>query len=352
MNNLVILQKPAHLRHRTASLVLCIVIINCMLSALTGCNSKKLALSSPISVTDYKLNTYVQIDSYTNVNKNVLSDALGLCDYYEHIFSRTLETSELYKVNTQQTTAISDELYELIELGLYYSQLSYGAFDITIGSVSRLWDFNTDTPDVPDSSAIADALAYVDYTKVSLSTDNDGTHHISIPDGYCLDLGAIAKGYIADELAKMCEGRCTGALLNFGGNVYVVGQKPDGSLFRVGVRDPKDTGSSLAVISMGQGTVVTSGVYERCFEKDGVFYHHILDPETGLPAETDLTSATIVGQSSMDADAMATALIVMGREKALAFCEEHQVEAMFIDGEDNVTCTSGFVEKYALQVQK
>ena len=196
MNNLVILQKPAHLRHRTASLVLCIVIINCMLSALTGCNSKKLALSSPISVTDYKLNTYVQIDSYTNVNKNVLSDALGLCDYYEHIFSRTLETSELYKVNTQQTTAISDELYELIELGLYYSQLSYGTFDITIGSVSRLWDFNTDTPDVPDSSAIADALAYVDYTKVSLSTDNDGTHHISIPDGYCLDLGAIAYSLI------------------------------------------------------------------------------------------------------------------------------------------------------------
>ena len=87
-----------------------------------------------------------------------------------------------------------------IELGLYYSQLSYGAFDITIGSVSRLWDFNTDTPDVPDSSAIADALAYVDYTKVSLSTDNDGTHHISIPDGYCLDLGAIAKGYIADKI--------------------------------------------------------------------------------------------------------------------------------------------------------
>ena len=200
MNNLVILQKPAHLRHRTASLVLCIVIINCMLSALTGCYSKKLALSSPISVTDYKLNTYVQIDSYTNVNKNVLSDALGLCDYYEHIFSRTLETSELYKVNTQQTTAISDELYELIELGLYYSQLSYGAFDITIGSVSRLWDFNTDTPDVPDSSAITDALAYVDYTKVSLSTDNDGTHHISIPDGYCLDLGAIAKGYIAAKI--------------------------------------------------------------------------------------------------------------------------------------------------------
>ena len=229
MNNLVILQKPAHLRHRTASLVLCIVIINCMLSTLTGCNSKKLALSSPISVTDYKLNTYVQIDSYTNVNKNVLSDALGLCDYYEHIFSRTLETSELYKVNTQQTTAISDELYELIELGLYYSQLSYGAFDITIGSVSRLWDFNTDTPDVPDSSAITDALAYVDYTKVSLSTDNDGTHHISIPDGYCLDLGAIAKGYIADKIkAYLIDNGVERAIINLGGNVLCIGQKRNG----------------------------------------------------------------------------------------------------------------------------
>ena len=239
MYNLVILQKPAHLRHRTASLVLYIVIINCMLSALTGCNSKKLALSSPISVTDYKLNTYVQIDSYTNVNKNVLSDALGLCDYYEHIFSRTLETSELYKVNTQQTTAISDELYELIELGLYYSQLSYGAFDITIGSVSRLWDFNTDTPDVPDSSAIADALAYVDYTKVSLSTDNDGTHHISIPDGYCLDLGAIAKGYIADKIkAYLIDNGVERAIINLGGNVLCVGEKSLDNPFLIGIKKP------------------------------------------------------------------------------------------------------------------
>ena len=256
MNNLVILQKPAHLRHRTASLVLCIVIINCMLSALTGCNSKKLALSSPISVTDYKLNTYVQIDSYTNVNKNVLSDALGLCDYYEHIFSRTLETSELYKVNTQQTTAISDELYELIELGLYYSQLSYGAFDITIGSVSRLWDFNTDTPDVPDSSAIADALAYVDYTKVSLSTDNDGTHHISIPDGYCLDLGAIAKGYIADKIkAYLIDNGVERAIINLGGNVLCIGQKRNGSDFNIAA------GSFVAfIIALLGGNVVVQGI--------------------------------------------------------------------------------------------
>lgn len=116
-------------------------------------------------------------------------------------------------------------------------------------------------------------------------------NQVTLPAGMQIDLGGIAKGYIADELAKMCENRSHGALLNFGGNVYVTGAKPDGSLYRVGVRDPKNTASSLAVISMGPGTVVTSGVYERCFEKDGVFYHHILDPQTGLPAQTGLTSA-------------------------------------------------------------
>lgn len=334
MNNLVILQKTAHLRHRTASLVLCIVIINYMLSALTGCNSKKLALSSPISVTDYKLNTYVQIDSYTNVNKNVLSDALGLCDYYEHIFSRTLETSELYKVNTQQTTAISDELYELIELGLYYSQLSYGAFDITIGSVSRLWDFNTDTPDVPDSSAITDALAYVDYTKVSLSTDNDGTHHISIPDGYCLDLGAIAKGYIADKIkAYLIDNGVERAIINLGGNVLCIGQKRNGSDFNIAVKKPfTETGEYMEVLHINDYSVVSSGTYERYFySDDGTFYHHILNPATGYPYDNNLCDVTIISSESTVGDCLSTTCFVLGLDDGMKLINSLEgIEAVFM----------------------
>lgn len=105
-----------------------------------------------------------------------------LCDYYEHIFSRTLSTSELYRVNNQETDTISDELYELIQTGLEYSRMSDGAFDITIGSVSELWDFTTDTPSVPDDTHLKMQLSYVDYIKVTLTTDSDGTHHISMPD--------------------------------------------------------------------------------------------------------------------------------------------------------------------------
>ena len=345
MNNLVILQKPAHLRHRTASLVLCIVIINCMLSALTGCNSKKLALSSPISVTDYKLNTYVQIDSYTNVNKNVLSDALGLCDYYEHIFSRTLETSELYKVNTQQTTAISDELYELIELGLYYSQLSYGAFDITIGSVSRLWDFNTDTPDVPDSSAITDALAYVDYTKVSLSTDNDGTHHISIPDGYCLDLGAIAKGYIADKIkAYLIDNGVERAIINLGGNVLCVGEKSLDNPFLIGIKKPFSEDSvPLVTLRLNNKSAVSSGNYERYFYQDGKLYHHILNPSTGYPYDNGLSDVTIISDASVTGDCLSTTCFALGADKGLELIESLSgIEAMFVMSDGTIKYSSGF----------
>ena len=345
MNNLVILQKPAHLRHRTASLVLCIVIINCMLSALTGCNSKKLALSSPISVTDYKLNTYVQIDSYTNVNKNVLSDALGLCDYYEHIFSRTLETSELYKVNTQQTTAISDELYELIELGLYYSQLSYGTFDITIGSVSRLWDFNTDTPDVPDSSAIADALAYVDYTKVSLSTDNDGTHHISIPDGYCLDLGAIAKGYIADKIkAYLIDNGVERAIINLGGNVLCVGEKSSDNPFLIGIKKPFSEDSvPLVTLRLNNKSAVSSGNYERYFYQDGKLYHHILNPSTGYPYDNGLSDVTIISDASVTGDCLSTTCFALGADKGLELIESLSgIEAMFVMSDGTIKYSSGF----------
>ena len=327
-------------------------LLPCMLLSmlcLGGCSGKQ----EPVSKTGFLFDTVVTITLYGSDRdqEELLEECFRKGEAYEQLFSRTIETSEISRINQAkgEPVTVSDDTRELIEKGLYYSELSGGAFDITIAPVSSLWDFKSADPSVPDADAISRAVQAVDYHTVHI----DGNQvWLENPDA-ALDLGGIAKGFIADRLKEfLVSNGVSSGIINLGGNVLTIGQKPDGSLFRVGVRDPKDTGSSLAVISMGPGTVVTSGVYERCFEKDGVFYHHILDPETGLPAETDLTSATIVGQSSMDADAMATALIVMGREKALAFCEEHQVEAMFIDGEDNVTCTSGFAEKYALQAQK
>ena len=182
--------------------ILVILILGFLLAA---CQKPAVTLTTPESVNGFKLNTFVQIDSYSGIPKKTLNEALNLCDYYENIFSRTKEDSELSRVNSNQTTDISKELYELISAGLEYAALSNGAFDITIGSVSSLWDFTAESPKVPDSGRIAEALTHVDYTRVSVSDNGDGTYSISKPDDVILDLGAVAKGYIADKIKDFLE---------------------------------------------------------------------------------------------------------------------------------------------------
>ena len=172
---------------------------------LTACQKPAVTLTTPESVNGFKLNTFVQIDSYSGIPKKTLNEALNLCDYYENIFSRTKEDSELSRVNSNQTTDISKELYELISAGLEYAALSNGAFDITIGSVSSLWDFTAESPKVPDSDKIAEALTHVDYTKINVTDNGDGTYSIIKPDDVILDLGAVAKGYIADKIKDFLE---------------------------------------------------------------------------------------------------------------------------------------------------
>lgn len=218
-------------------------------------------------------------------------EAISLCDHYEHIFSRTLAASELYKVNNKETSIISDELYELIETGLEYSRLSDGAFDITIGSVSRLWDFTSDSPSVPDASLISNALEYVDYTKVTLNTDSAGTHYIDMPDGFCIDLGAVAKGYIADKIKTfLVDNGVKSAIINLGGNVLCIGEKKKNTDFTIAVKKPfSDTGEYMERLNINDSSVVSSGTYERYFYSgDGTFYHHILNPKTGYPYESEL----------------------------------------------------------------
>ena len=188
------------------------------------------------------------------------------------------------------------------------------------------------------------ALPLVDDEQLMLGENNT----VTLPAGMQIDLGGIAKGYIADQVAALVRGRCSGAMLNFGGNVYAVGTKPDGSAYRVGVQDPDApnngspigafslidpsavTSGPIGVVSVIDRSVVTSGIYERGFTIDGVRYHHILSPWTGLPSDSDLASATIIAESSMDADALATACIVLGSEKALQLTQENGYPALMI----------------------
>lgn len=343
MKNILYKQKK-----KLSCLILSTVLITACILPLTGCGTE-LTLTTPISITDYKLNTYVQISSYTNVNKSIILEAISLCDHYEHIFSRTLAASELYKVNNKETSIISDELYELIETGLEYSRLSDGAFDITIGSVSRLWDLTSDSPSVPDASLISNALEYVDYTKVTLSTDTAGTHYIDMPDGFCIDLGAVAKGYIADKIKTfLVDNGVKSAIINLGGNVLCIGEKKKNTDFTIAVKKPfSDTGEYMELLNINDSSVVSSGTYERYFYSgDGTFYHHILNPKTGYPYESELCDVTIISHESTTGDCLSTTCFVLGADKGMELIESLDgIEAIFMKN-DGTKLYSSYASSY------
>ena len=279
----------------------------------------------------------------------LMDDLKSACTRYENLLSKTIATSDVGRLNAAegQPVKVDPETMTILRRAKSISDDTEHAFSVTIAPLTALWSFKEDSPRMPSDEERIAALPLVNDDALVLGEDDT----VTLPAGMEIDLGGIAKGYIADVLAALCEKRSTGAMLNFGGNVYVTGSKPDGTPYRIGVRDPKSPADSIATVSVGQSTVVTSGIYERYFELDGVMYHHILDPKSGMPSQTDLASVTIIGESSMDADALCTACIVLGREKSLEMLEKLGVDALFIDREDNVTTTQGFAEKFMLSVK-
>jgi len=300
----------------------------------------------PMTISGFKFNTYITITAYSKVDSTVLDKCLDLCDKYENLYSRTIESSTLSKVNNHEITEIPGELATLIQYGIQYGDLSKGTFDITIGSVSSLWDFTSNNPQVPAPSTIQSALAYVNYKNISLETKpgSDDTYIISIPQGTMIDLGAIAKGYIADKLKEyLLDNGVTSALINLGGNVLCVGDKPDNTSFNIGVKKPfSESGEILVTLKINDKSIVSSGSYERCFTKDGQFYHHILNPSTGYPYDNQLTSVTIISDSSVQGDCLSTTCFTLGLDDGLKLIESlNGIEAIFVTSDNQIHYSSG-----------
>ena len=334
---------------RLAALLLCALV-------LTGCGAQDAAgsaaaeTSAPTNapVTDttrtsgvgFYFDTVVTVTLY-GAPEGLMEEIWADCERYENLLSKTIPTSDVSRINAAggEPVAVDPETWEILRRAKEISALTEGAFSVTIAPLTAMWDFTGGTNRMPADDERIAALPLVGDQKIVLG--DDGT--VTLPAGMQIDLGGIAKGYIADKVAEHMEGRVYGAILSLGGNVYVVGRKPDGSPFRVGVQDPQGlTGVSMGVIATNDGSVVTSGTYERYFEKDGVRYHHILDPQTGMSSTSDLASATFVMKSSMDADALATACIVKGSEWALAFANAQGLDAVFITNDGTVLLTDGF----------
>jgi thiamine biosynthesis lipoprotein len=251
------------------------------------------------------------------------------------------EGSDLFAVNSAapRGAQVSKETASLLQTALSLASLTDGAFDPTIGAVSSLWDISGD-PRVPAADELAAAVKRVGYTGIAI----DGTTVTLAQPGMMLDLGGIGKGYAADLAAAIYQKHgVKSALLNLGGNILVYGAKSDGSDFRIGLRDPYGSENDyFAVISAHDTSVVTSGVYERFFVSGGIAYHHLFDPETGYPVNNGLAAVTVVCQSSTKADALSTALFVMGLKDGLKLAETlEDIEAVFVTEDKEVFVTDG-----------
>ena len=266
--------------------------------------------------------------------------AVAQCQEFERLFSRTIATSDIGRLNAADGawTQVDPRTVELVRDALRYAELSDGMFDVSIGGVTELWDFHEGV--VADAEALAAALPHVGWQLIQV--DAAGSRlRLDDPDTR-LDLGGIAKGYVADQLLDALEAAgATHAFVNLGGNVAVRGGKPDGSAWSVGVRDPHDEQATIAKASVMSGSVVTSGLYERSFEAGGRRYWHILDPRTGYPVETSVVSASVLTERSVDGEGLVKPLFFRPPDDGIAWLEAQGVDGLLVLDDGRILRTAG-----------
>lgn len=318
-----------------------------------GCNSKlstKEGKNTSISGTNLLFDTSITITLYGTSNQAILDHCFSICKNYEKIFSRTLDYSELSLINQskERFISLSDDMEILLEKALYYCNLSNGTLDITMGSVISLWNFKTDKPSLPNENNLKAALNLVDYRNLSIQN-----HQLQRKvDTIQIDLGSIAKGYIADQIkAYLLSEDITSALINLGGNVLCVGEKLDSEPFQIGIQKPfAIQNETIAILSIKDKSVVSSGTYERYFEKDNVLYHHILNPKTGYPYNNNLLSVTIVSDNSVDGDALSTICFTFGLEKGLELINSiENTYAIFVTDDYKLHYSDGFLDSISVE---
>ncbi len=309
---------------------------------LTGCESTS---HNSITRNGFYFDTLISVTLYDKNKASALDHCMELAKTYESYFSDTLANSDVSKINAHPGTPVEvhPQTAELIALGIHYYEVSSGRFDISIGRLSDLWDIKK--AKVPTEKRVLTALSHVDAKAIKIH-DNTVT---LLDEKAAIDLGGIAKGYIADKMKEylLSEGIHAG-LINLGGNVLTLDKKPDHSLYTIGIQKPfSEDGTPILSVDVADTSVVTSGTYQRYFEKDGHIYHHIIDTQTGYPCDNELTSVTICGSSSAEGDALSTSVFLMGLDEGMKFIEsQNDLEAVFITTDQKLHYSSHFKEKY------
>ena len=296
-----------------------------ILLCLCGCASKENTSVPSHSKDFFAMDTHMRITVYGE-NKSQLPElAEKEIKRLEALLSAHTKTSELAQLKAKRSLKLSAETASLVEHSLKLNKAMQGAFDITLAPISKLWGFPNGPYHVPTDAELKASLKATGMQKIVF--DKTSRTCTLTDDQVSLDLGGIAKGYAAEKAAELLTKQgCQSAVLNLGGNVKVLGTKPGGALWHIGVQHPDNKDGYLGVLALRDNSVVTSGDYERYFEADNVRYHHILNPQTGLPANNSLRSVTIVCPDSTQADSLSTALFVLGPRKAIDYWQQHKKE--------------------------
>lgn len=320
---------------------------------LCGCSEKA---SEPAEINDtakatkniFAMNTYITLTAYGETAETALDESESRIREIESLLSVTDKSSELYAINHSEGTAVtlSTDTENVLSFALKMAKKTNGALEPTIYPVLTAWGFTTESYQIPAQEKIDQLMQSVDFQKVQIEN-----HALALPEGMQLDLGAVAKGYAGDEIANLLKNSgVTSAIINLGGNVQTVGTRPDGSMWRVGLKAP-DADSHIGILEVSDCAVITSGSYQKYFTgEDGKQYHHIIDPAIGRPAESGLVSVTVIGKEGKLCDALSTALFVMGLEDAISYWRQYSnFEMILLTDKDEIYITEGLENSFTLQ---
>ncbi len=317
-----------------------LLLVCSLIFILTGCSVQKKDTS--VEKTSFLLNTISTITIYNMKEKEaaeIINSCFAICRDYENKLSKTIEKSDVWSINHSGGNWVEagDDAVLLLSMSKEYSSLSEGKFDLTIEPVTNLWNFTSETPSVPSKNALEETVKHVNWENIEINGNN-----VRLKDPKAsIDLGGIAKGYIGDKARDfLIEKGVKKAIINLGGNVLTI--NPDSEdTFRIGIKKPFED-RIFGVLTVNNQSVVTSGNYERYFIENNKIYHHILDPQTGMPIDNGVYSATIITENSAKADALSTTCFILGIEKGLALIEAiPNTEAIFINDKYEFYATSG-----------
>ena len=286
----------------------------------------------------FAMDTRMSLTAYGKNAENAVKSAEAEIARLDSLLSVSSKSGDIYNLNANKSIEARSDTVAVISRALEISAMTGGDFDITVYPLVSAWGFYADTQNkVPSTEETDKAIALVGYDKINLSGNN-----ISLSDGASVDAGGIAKGYASAKIAEIFkQSGVDSAIISLGGNVRTVGTKPDGSLWTVAIADPDDPSGIIGTVKTHDNAIITSGGYQRYFEKDGKVYHHIIDPKTGYPAQNGLKSTTVISQDDTLADALSTALFVKGESEAIEFCKENSdlFDAILVTDEGKILIT-------------